>query len=205
MRQLTIILTTFLLTSCCCKYDDNDFAFTELHDNLLKPYAKGDTIFFVNQTGDFDTITVSNIETYKQCGCIMAGNLRHVSVEIRHLPKNNWTAGTEHSQDGSVKVLDQDLIVIEKMFKDENPDYFIGINYRTLMGEFPSFDSCSIDNRFSDLGISKYWTIKNESADWKQYKDDSTIILTAYWTEKFGLTEYELRNGDIYRIKKNVP
>lgn len=198
-------MTTFLLSSCCCKYDDKDFQFTESHNKLLEPYTKGDSIYFVDQNGDLDTITISNIDTLQQCGCIMAGNRRAISVEIKHLPINKWTGGTEMYQDKPPKVLDQDLIVIEKTPNDKDTKYFIGINYRNFMGELTAIDSFSTDNKFIDLGISKYWTIKNQAADWPQYKQDSTMIINAYWTEKYGLTSYELRNGDIYRIKKNVP
>jgi hypothetical protein len=132
----------------------------------------------------------------------MAGNRRAISVEIKHLPINKWTGGTEMYQDKPPKVLDQDLIVIEKTPNDKDTKYFIGINYRNFMGELTAIDSFSTDNKFIDLGISKYWTIKNQAADWPQYKQDSTMIINAYWTEKYGLTSYELRNGDIYRIKK---
>ena len=193
------------MTSCCCQYNDNDFEFTELHNNLLKPYTKGDTIYFESNSGDLDTIIISNIDTLKECGCIMVGNRRHVAVEIKHLPKNNWTDGMEVSQDGSVKILDENLILIEKMFSDEIPEYYIGISYRNLMGKFPSFESSISDNKFMDLGISKYWIIKNQHADRKQYQLDSTIIINAYWTEKYGLTGYDFRNGETYRIKKNAP
>ena len=205
MRQVIIILTTIFLTSCSCKYDDKDFQFAETHNKLLKPYSIDDTIYFANQSGDLDTLTISNIDTLQQCGCIMVGNRRAISIEIKHLPVNKWTGGREFYQGKPPKVLDQELIVIQKMPDDKDGNYFIGINYRNFMGELTAIDSFSTDNKFIDLDISKYWTIKNQSTDWQQYKQDSTLIINAYWTENYGLTSYELRNGDTYRIMKNVP
>ena len=198
-------MTTFFLTSCCCKYDDKDFQFTEAHCELLKPYSISDTIYFANQEGDHDTIIISNFDTLQQCGCLMVGNRRKISIEIKHLPFNYWTGGTEMYQDKPPKVLDQELIVIEKTPDYKDNEYFVGINYRNFMGELTAIDSFSTDNKFIDLGISKYWTIKNQAADWPQYKQDSTMIINAFWTEKYGLTGYELRNGHTYRYKKNVP
>jgi hypothetical protein len=107
----------------------------EIHNKLLNLYSKGDTIYFSDAHGDLDTITVKNIDTLQQCGCAMVGNRRAISIEIQHLPVNKWTGGTEMFQNKPPKILDQDLIVIEKNFYDNGPKYFIGLNYRNFMGE----------------------------------------------------------------------
>ena len=206
MRLLIILLTIFLLTSCCCNYDEKDFDFTATHNKLLHPYTKGDTLYFSDKTGNFDTITISNVDTLQQCGCLMVGNRKSIAVEIKHLPLNRWSAGTEMG-DGKnpPKVLDQNLIIIEKIPHDKNEKYFIGINYRDFMGELTDLTKMNTDHHFEELGVKNYWTIINESADWEQHKQNATIITRLFWTEKYGLTGYELRNGQTFKLNPKTP
>ena len=155
MRQLIVLLTALFLSSCCCKYDDDDFLFSENYNKLLIPYSNNDTIYFSDQKGDLDTITITNIDTIQECGCFMAGNRRAISIGIKHLPINKWTGGTEFYQDKPPKILDQDLIVIEKMPDVQYSKYFVGINYRKFMGELIDLSKINSDNHFETLGIKK--------------------------------------------------
>lgn len=197
MKQVLTIITVLFLSSCCCRYGKEDFEFTATHNQLLKPYSKQDTIYFSSKTGDMDTIQISQIDSSQQCGCFMSSNYRRVSVEVKHLPTNKWYAGTEIYKEGQTKILDQNLIVIEKDPKDT--EYYVGINYRDLYGHLTDLSKTETDNRFAKYGINKYWTIINETAQ-GQYGHDPLVITKVYWTEKFGLTAYQLWNGQTYEI-----
>ncbi len=204
MKQFIVFTISLFLTSCCCQYDEDDFAFSERYNKLLKPYTKGKIIYFSNASGDLDTIMVSNIDTIQQCGCFMVGNGRSVSVKIKHLPVNHWIAGTEWPQDKPPNILDQTIIGVGKSPNDTGWVYSIGIHYRYFMGNLSDTSTKYSDNRFEKSGIQNYWVIANQIAEWEQYKKDSTIILKAYWTEKYGLTGYDLRNGQNYILTDSL-
>ncbi len=210
MRVYLVILLSIIFTSCCCNYEDKDFEFTPTHLKLIQPYSAGDTIYFSNQLGALDTITISKIDTLQDCGCLMVGNRRYVSVEIKHLPTNLWTGGKEMpSQEQPGRTLDQDLISIEKTLygkegnsNGDKENYFIAISYRNAFGELKNLADKKTDSLFKSYDINEYWIIHNETADWQENKSDSHGIITLYWTERYGLTGYELRNGEKYTIKK---
>ncbi len=61
---------------------------------------------------------------------------RCAQIKIQHLPENKWKAGTELSQNGKAKILNQELITVEKIINGKSEDqYFIGINYRDFKVE----------------------------------------------------------------------
>lgn len=202
MKPLIVISTLLFFSSCCCKYDNKDFEFTAAHNDLLKPYNQSDTICFISSSGDMDTITISKIDLFQECGCFMSGSRKRITVEIKHVPNSKWITGTEHPQTGPSRIIDQQLIVIEKSLDLNDSMYFIGINYRNLMGQLTDLSKTDTDNRFEKFGIKNYWTILNQAANTDPYKNDSTTVIKAFWTKEFGLTGYELRNGTSYEIHK---
>ncbi len=192
---------SFLLCACCCKYDDVDFKFSKKYTNYLKPYKQGDTIYFADQYGDYDTVLISAIDTLQECGCVQVSNRKTVRVRIRHLPQNRWNGGTESKQSKPATVLDQELIVVEKTPDKTDPHYFTGINFRNFSGEISDSSNRVTDDRFKKYHVRNYLVIRNNARNWKQYRNDSTMILNLFWTEKYGLTGYELRNGQQYTIR----
>jgi hypothetical protein len=130
----------------------------------------------------------------------MAGKRKNIDIEIKHLPNNKWTGGTESSQDNTSKILNQSLITIEKMI-DSNPEdqYFIGLSFRDFEGEIENINQMQSDNLLADFGVDKYWLINTVIPDDKL---DSTSVTKVLWTEKFGLTSYYKKNGDIYKLKR---
>lgn len=190
------MVIAFIISGC----DNCDFSIPENKRALLADYEVGETIYFQSQKGDIDTISIVRIDSLEECGSIMAGKRKHIAIEIKYLPLNKWTGGTELSQNGEAKILNQDLIVIEKQF-DEKENYWIGINYRDFLGEINE-NNLKKDDYLIDLGINEYWEIENEASNWRQYKNDSSVIVSLIWTKKYGLTEYKKRNGEILKINK---
>lgn len=189
---LTIIIYSFLI-GCC---SDSDFTFTKRHRALLDKYSVNDTIYFKSSGGDLDTFFVAKIDSIQECGIILAGKRKTVTVEIQHLPINLWNGGTEDSQDGKTEVLNQDLITIEKLFNKEPPDqYFIGLSFRDFSGEIENLDNITSDTLLVDIGINQYWEIKNDSNN-----QNNNSVSKVIWTEKYGLTAYYKQNGDFYKI-----
>ncbi|MBC7412568.1 MAG: hypothetical protein H7331_08970 [Bacteroidia bacterium] len=195
------IMLLIFLTSCI--FDDRRFLFKKEYSQLFSAYTKNDTIYFSSKKGDLDTFTVSEINTLKVCS-IITQNKKCVTVKIKHLPFNKWILGVEMEQNGTSKKLDQELITVEKTMGSNTDDkYFIGINYRNFIGEINNVSNVISDNRFSKFEIKQYFQVVNQAANWEQYRLDSTTIIKLFWTEKYGLTGYELRNGETYEIKPN--
>jgi hypothetical protein len=182
------------LTSCC---SDKDFVFDQGYRNLLKNYQIGDTIYFKTLNGDEDTIMVSNIDSLKVCSFITI-NHKFVSIEIKHLPINHWNGGQEITDNKSV-YLDQELITVDKIPKDEkgNEVYYVGISFRDFIGEIKNLSQTQTDTLLADIGVNKYWLVTN---DLTIDRGDTTTIEKIVWTEKYGLTGYYKRNGDFYKI-----
>jgi len=201
MKILFYFALLLTLTSCC---SESDFEFTPKHRTLLNNYKRLDTIYYKSLQNDLDTICIVAIDSFQECGALMVGKRKNIKIEIQNLPENKWTGGTELSQNGKVKVLNQELIIIEKMINNNLEDqYFIGINYRDFKGEIKNINEMISDSLLIDIGITKYWSVLNDVSDWKQFENDSTIITKIIWTEKYGLTSYYKRNGDYYKIVRN--
>lgn len=191
---LTTIIT-FVLTSCC---SDSDFTFTNRHRILLDKYSVNDTIYFKSSSGDLDTFFVAKIDSIQECGIIMAGKRKSISVEIRHLPINHWAGGTELNQNSKPTILNQELIVIEKLFDQKpNNQYYIGISFRDFRGEIESLDNITIDTLLQDMGINKYYLIVNEFPN-----ENDNSVSKIIWTEKYGLTAYFKKSGDLYKLQR---
>ena len=196
-KTFFIVLTLFLLTSCC---SDADFVFTNRHRAFLNKYSVADTVYFINSANDLDTFFIAKVDSFQECGIIMAGKRKNISIEIKHLPNNKWTDGTESTQDNKSKILNQSLITIEKMI-NRNPEdqYSIGLSYRDFRGEIENINQIQNDNLLAEFGVDKYWLINTVIPNDKL---DSTSVKKVLWTEKFGLTAYYKNNGDIYKLKR---
>ena len=196
MKYIFLLLLAIPFLGC----EECDFSIPKSKRDFLSNYHINDTLYFESQYGDIDTIAIVKIDSIEQCGSIMAVKRKHIAIEVKHLPTNKWTGGTESHSNGKQKILNQNLIVIEKQFH-KNDNYWIGINYRDFSGEI--HDSLMVkDDYLIDYGIKQYWIIENKLANWEKYKHDSSLIVNLIWTKKYGLTEYKKRNGNILRVKK---
>ena len=186
----------FILTSCC---SDTDFIFRPEYRNLIDKYKLGDTIYFQNSTGDVDTILISNLDSMQVCSKV-TNNHKYVTVEIKHLPTNKWNGG-QVIENGKSVYLDQALISVDKQLKNANDSeyYYVGINFRDFLGQIKNIHDLQADTLFNNLGIKTYWLVTN---DMLTDRGDTTEIDKIIWTEKFGLTGYLKRNGDLYKIAR---
>jgi hypothetical protein len=135
----------------------------------------------------------------QECGIIMAGKRKNISIEIQHLPTNHWTGGTEINQNDQSAILNQELITIEKLLDRKSDDqYFVGISFRDFRGELKNISETKTDISIADLSVKKYWEMNNEIPIDRL---DSTSVTKILWTEKYGLTAYYKQSGDFYKIR----
>lgn len=192
------IFTTVLLTSCLdCDYD---LSIPNTYRSFLHNYTIGDTIYFESNRNDVDTMLIMSYDTLENCAGVMVAPRKLLEYKIRHLPKNNWSAGAELDQNGNKTILNQKLVVIEKDVTSKD-SFWLYVHYRDFGGEVVDFNNKVHDSVFQDLGVSEYWVISKSN-----YYRDSVIprnlIHKVYWSESYGLTGYKYGNGEMYRIKK---
>lgn len=198
MKWFLYILVAILLTGCSdCSYD---FSVPNAYRQFLKNYQVGDVIYFESNWGDLDTMRIARFDSTERCSGLMVAPEKSFQFEIHHLPNNNWTGGTEHSQNGRSNILNQDLIILSKDLeqKDSCTLYF---SYRDFSGTLRDISRKVKDPLFSDLGVSEYWVIPKIN-----YSSDTaipdTVIHRIFWSEEYGLTGYAYSTGEFYRIKQ---
>ncbi len=195
MLLFSIVLAFFFLG--CDTLNKAELQFATNYNSLLSSYQPGDTLYFFSNSGDIDTITVSTVDSYESFSAgIMGWPHRNVIIRIKHLPNNLWSAGTEFMQHQNPKILDQELIVVEKTPNLKN-QYFIGIDFRDFSVGLDTFPSTVTGDLLTSLDIREYWSIKTESAIESQNEYSVTDII---WTTKFGLTGYYKKNGEFYLL-----
>lgn len=195
MRYIASIIIVVIFIGC----NECDFSIPQEQRDFLANYSVGDTIYFHSLQGiDIDTILITQIDSIEECGYIMAGTRKTITIKIKHLPLNRWSGGAELYQDGSKKILNQSLIYISKPFeKSKSNNYSVGIKYRDFIGKISNSDLVK-DDYLKEFGISQYWKIRNKEAI-IDYANDTSII-SLIWTKEFGLTEYTKKNGNKLRI-----
>jgi hypothetical protein len=135
----------------------------------------------------------------QECGIIMAGKRKNISIEIQHLPTNHWTGGKESNQNGKSTILNQELITIEKLFDNEPEDqYFVGLSFRDFRGELKNVSETKTRST-ADLHVDEYWEINNE---FPAEQLDSGSVTKILWTEEYGLTAYYKQNGEFYKLRQ---
>jgi hypothetical protein len=190
------IILAFLFLPGCCTFSQKELEFSANYNLFLASYHVGDTIYFSSGTGDIDTITVSEIDTREDCGSgIMGYPHRSIWIKIKHLPNNLWTDGTESTQQGPEKVLDQTLLAIEKYPSDNH--YYIAIYYQDFLAGLDTFPAVVTGNLLADLDVKEYWQIKTDTSI--KHQNESSVA-EVIWTTKFGLTAYYKRNGEFYKL-----
>jgi hypothetical protein len=131
----------------------------------------------------------------------MAFKRKDFNYDIKHLPNNNWTGGSEGSQNGNFKILDQHLVIVSKQFEPKRTsDFFVYIHYREFGGELSNIKAVKTNIKFPQLPIDEYWVIE-KSNNYKNRALNDSVIHRIYWSSKYGLTGYEYGTGELYRIK----
>jgi hypothetical protein len=189
-----------IIASC---REECDFSVPNKYRSFLHNYKVGDTIYFMSNHDDLDTMYIAKYDTIESCGQgFMAFKRKDFSYEIKHLPNNKWTGGTEMYQNGKSKELDLVLVSLSKNFDpNQKSEFSIYIHYREFGGKIENIDSLTKDEQLKSIGIKEYWTINKSNYDKTKTLPD-TVIKKVFWTEKFGLTGYVYGNGDKYLIIK---
>jgi hypothetical protein len=198
MKYILFLLVVLTFTRC----KECDFSIPNIYGTFLHKYNVGDTIYFESNLGNIDTMLIAKYDTLEECGQgFMTGPRKHLIYEIKHLPQNSWTRGREYHQNGSMTILNQDLVVVEKSFDPyDSIGFFTYINYREFGGEIFDINQLETDSLFLNIGVAKYWKVMKSNYNHQNDLTDS-IIHNVYWSAKFGLTGYEYGNGEMFKIK----
>lgn len=192
-----ILLYLFLLFSLwSCQ--ECDFSIPQEQRDFFSYYSVGDTIYFESEK-DIDTITVVSIDSIETCNSFMTPPYKYLFVQVKHLPSDKWSPMTSYrDQEGNLRKSYQSIFFLDKDLSKSESTYFIEIDFR----DFSAFlhDSCLVENDYlKDLGVSRYWKMRNEAAYSNQ--NDSSTITSLIYTKEFGVTEYTKLNGEKLRIK----
>jgi hypothetical protein len=193
IQFFTFTSLLFLLGSCGCE-NEKELKFDTKVLHFIEIYNSGKIIYFSNQSGLLDTIQIKEKNEWTN-NCMYHG----MALKIQHLPNNRWNNGHEINERG-IKTINQSLIEIGKELYDSK--YYIGIKYRNFYGEITDSTEIRKDTLFNYCKQSKYLIINDKNSNYKDYIKDSLHVMKVFWTNKFGLSGYQLRNGDIYRIMK---
>jgi len=199
--KYTLYILIFIIFASC--REECDFSVPKKYRSFLHNYKVGDTIYFMSNQGDMDTMLIAKCDTIESCGQgFMGFKRKDFSYEIKHLPNNKWTGGTEMNQNGKSKELDLNLVSLSKNFDPkEKFEFSIYIHYREFGGEIENIDSLIKDDLLKSIGISEYWMINKSNYDKSTVLPD-TVIKKVFWTKNFGLTGYEYGTGEKYLIMK---
>lgn len=196
-KILWLFMAHVFFLSSCDMFDKADLKFETKYNSILSSYQPGDTLYFFSNTGDIDTITISAVDSYEISSAgFMGFPHRNIRIRIKHLPNNLWSGGTEFRQHQPPKILDQMLIVVEKIPSLKN-QYFIGIDFRDFSIGLDTFPSTATGDLLANLGIREYWSIKTELPKERQNEFSVTEVI---WTTKYGLTAYYKKNGEFYAL-----
>lgn len=168
----------------------------------MHQYQTNDTIYFESNLNGVDTMLITQYDTTEHCGQgLMAYRRKDFNYSIKHLPVNHWIGGTEHSQNGKMNILDQDLLVVSKCFDPKGKtDFSVYIDYREFSGEVSNINDVQTNEKFPELPLDQYWVIE-KSNHYADAELADSIIHRVYWSSKYGLTGYEYGTGELYRVK----
>ena len=195
--QIFIIMTVFI--SGCCSYDKKDFDFNDEELRHFSNYKVGDTIYFQSNLGDMDTMTIVGFGTERNenCGGFMARPpVNGRWVQIKHLPIDRWFGTSQDmTTGGKIDTVYQELFWISKHPTEKEVDFSISFkdfhsNFDTIIGAF-HMDTIKLN----DLKVSNYYIVK---PGYPERITEPKNIETIYWTDKFGLTAYKSKDGEIW-------
>ncbi|MFN5985105.1 MAG: hypothetical protein ACK476_15200 [Fluviicola sp.] len=195
MEKIIFVLNiSFVLFFASCECEVNtDFDFK--HKSLINIYHKGDTICFSNDKNSLDTIVICEKKEWVN-NCMLSSK----SIEIKHLPKNNWIDSYNLTEKGLLPN-NQSLLSIQKEIAPEGYDQFseysIYITYRNFSEKIEDSIIPIKSQLFDYLMIGEFFKIKNNNE-----KIDSLDILEIFWSNRYGLLGYKLKNNEIFKLKK---
>ena len=203
MRKHVYIILTVLISGCC-SYDKKDFEFNKDELRHFSNYKIGDIIYFQSNLGDIDTISIESFvtEQNENCGGFVAPPPVNVKwLQIKHLPIDKWFGTSQDmTTGGKIDTVYQWLFYISKYPNKKEVNYSIGFkdfhsNFDSIIGEFHT-DTIKLN----DLEVSEYYIVKH---GYPERVTQPKNIKTIYWTDKYGLTAYSNKDGEIWTIKSS--
>ena len=189
MTKIQTIFLLVLLTGCKFNFTDNDL----ISYNI---YKVNDTLIFKNSRSDLDTFIISSKTIFNKGSDENTGwyNPPIGNVTFKDLPNNHY--GRTIIRWGTSDTIIQDCSLIT-IYKDKpNGSISEVLYFKNFIGR--------IDRRTqktANLDNLKYGNLlKVPSFDTVNIRD-STEITNIYWSDKFGIIAYDLRNGDKWKLK----
>jgi hypothetical protein len=154
------------------------------------PYKGNETLVFISNTGDTDTIFFLKKDTliaYPEAQALNGKTYEIVSIFCRH--SDVW------SPDGSHRYLDNDFVELKKS-KDKKARLHFNLSAKDA--KFYSLTGVRIDSlaqQSTTLLVTKYKTYNDvyiiEDEDWLNSKQPSDNVTKLYWSKSEGLIRYD--------------
>ncbi len=188
LTKITTILLILLVTSCKFQFTDRDLL-------IYNIYKVNDTLVFKNTLGDSDTFTISSKSIINKSWDENTGwyNPPIANVTFKDVPYNRYGRTVISWATTDTIIQDQSLLEIYKTRPNVEIDESIGFK-----GFFGTIDRHT--QKTKDLDLKEFGDIfKVPSFDLTTVRD-STEITHIYWSDKFGIVAYDLKNGDKWKL-----
>jgi hypothetical protein len=187
MRRGLLVLFALILFSSCC--DEFDFGIDPEYKVELHSLKKNDTIYFLSDSKDLDTIRIIGIDSFRICPTVNQSATKMLELKIEHLPNNNWIDGLSTNPEGpEMTVINQSLISIVKKPARDTYDYWI--HYREFSN---NYDKNKSSNKID--------TIKRDFFP----EIDGNAVVEVYWSKEIGILGYKKEEGQTYyRTDQNI-
>jgi hypothetical protein len=186
-------------SSCCSwNFDSNDFNFNVAELKHFDPYKTGDTIYFINSSGNQEAITITEIDEEKEKGstCMVSFPPYHIrSIHIKHLPEDKWH-GTTYFEGETKEINYQPLLSISKFPVKKNTVYTL--SFQGFVFVDTAFGKPGTVHLTNGIIIYNCYTFKHS---YPERIKDLADIERIYWTDQYGLTAYTNNNGDAWLIR----
>lgn len=201
MQSSKLILLLFIvaaLSSCCSwSFDSGDFNFTAEDVDHFDAYDIGDTVYFVNRSGNIAAITITETEEESEKGsrCFISEPPYHSrTVRIQHLPEDKWY-GTTYFEGETKEIRYQPILSITKYPSNKFTRY--NISFREFLFTDTTFGKPTTVRLADGITINNCYAFKHS---YPERIKEATDIGLLYWTDQYGLTAYTCKNGDTWLI-----
>ena len=200
MNKVSISIVVFSLLASCVSYEIDNFDFSDPDLAHLGSYKEGDTIYFISNLGDTDTIVIVGLGSEKTQGSRLlmappAGNTKWVDIE--HLNSSPLYKGMWTYEDGKYgrngPLICQPLIVLSKVEYDTATS--IGIRYKNFYSIFLDLSELHRDDTvvLNHVAVTNYYLLTHLHLEAVKEPKDLEFV---YWTDKYGLTGYKSKEGE---------
>ncbi len=195
-----IILFSILLVSCDCGIDKKELLFT---DNELKNFSSftvGDTIVYLSNQGNADTLVVQEISpTIKEfnikCGFLRVQPSNSKSIHILNHPTHKYPY-SHWETDSTAAIKDYQLFM--SMNITPNPrevDMILSFkNFLFMYGDYQDF-KIEKDTFIGKYGLKSFYRFPHS---YPERMKDSTYINEILWAPEEGLFAYTNLKGEIF-------